>query len=80
MYMAAPAMASTIIHSRIISIRTLSAALRAWFESASKRRIALASTWFALMTRIAAKASWIREVRLLLASRAKRARRCKRGV
>ena len=80
MNMAVAAIASTIIQSRIISIRTLSAAFRARLESVSKRRITVASAWFALTTRMAANDSWMRDVKLLLASRANRAKRCSRGV
>ena len=61
-------------------MRTRRAAFRALFESASKRRMTVVSAWLALMTRMAAKDSWIAEVRLLLASRASRAKCCRRGV
>ena len=80
MNMAVPAIASTTIHNRIISIRTRSAASSALFESRSKRRITVDSAWFALTTRMAAKDSCMRDVRLLFDSRASRAKRCSRGV
>ena len=65
-----PANVNMMIETPATSERMRYAALKATTESASKRRCSASSALQALITRIAPRTSWVREVRSELASRA----------